>query len=173
VGAAKGLTSPDAAALNSDIGAATTGLTSLRATLDAQTAPAAMRLEIVQVVTRFRVYELLVPQVRLTIAADAVLALKPHFDDISAKLAARIAAAQAKGKDVGAAQAALTAMNSAASAADSLASPLPAQLLALTPDQYGTGTPTALQAIRTALGSARGDLKAAAQNGRNAIAALK
>jgi hypothetical protein len=173
VGAAKGLTSSDAAALNAVIGAATTGLTSLKAALDTQTAPAALRGEIVQIVTKYRVYELLGPQVRLTIAAEGVLALKPHFDDIAATLATRIASAQAKGKDVGTAQTALAAMNTAASAAGALAAPLPAQLLAFTPDKYGAGTPTALQTIRTALGKARDDLKAAAQDGRNVIAALK
>jgi hypothetical protein len=173
VGASKGLTSSDAAALNAAISAAGSGLTSLKATIDSQTALPALRLEIVQIVTKYRVYELLLPQVRLTIAADSVLALKTHFDDISSKLADRIATAQGKGKDVTAAQAALAAMNAAVADAEALVSPLPARLLALTPAQFDLTTATTLQGVRAAIGRARDDLKAATKDGRDAIAALK
>jgi hypothetical protein len=160
-------------ALEVKIGTASSGLIRLKAAMDAQAAPAAMRVEIVQIVTKYRVYELLLPQVRLTIAADSVLALKPHFDDISANLTARISNARAKGKDIGSAQTSLAAMNTAVGNAVSLASPLPAQLLALTPDQYAAGTAAVLQAMRTGLGHAAQDLKLAAQDGRNVIAAIK
>ena len=102
-----------------------------------------------------------------------MLALKPHFDQIAASLTDRIAMAQAAGKDVTSAQASLAAMNAAVTAAVALASPLPAQLLALTPAGLAGSAATVLQNARTALGAARDDLKSAAQDGRDVIADLK
>ncbi len=174
VGASKSLTSADAAALSTDIASASSGLASLKAKIDSGTSIVALKLQIVEIVTRFRVYLLLGPQVRLTIAADDVLALKPRFDGISTSLAGRIAQAIANGKDVASAQASLAAMNAAVASAEALASPLPAQLLALTPAQYnaGMGGPV-LQKARGALIEARDDLKAAAQDGRDVLADLE
>ncbi len=173
VAASKGLTPSDAAVLAGEIGADTSGLTSLKATIEGQTAIAALRAEIVEIVNKYRVYVLLGPQIRLVIAADSVLALKPHFDQIAASLTDRIAMAQAAGKDVTSAQASLAAMNAAVTAAVALASPLPAQLLALTPAGLAGSAATVLQNARTALGAARDDLKSAAQDGRDVIADLK
>jgi hypothetical protein len=64
-------------------------------------------------------------------------------------------------------------MNAAVTTAVSLASPLPAQLLALTPAAFAGSATTVLQNARTALASARDDLKAAAQDGRDVLADLK
>jgi hypothetical protein len=53
-------------------------------------------------------------------------------------------------------------MNASVAAAAGLASPLPAQLLPLTPAQYNGGTAgPILNGARTALGQARDDLKSA------------
>lgn len=172
VAAARGLTPSDATALSAEISAETSGLTNLKTAVAGQTSTAALRLEIVEIVNKYRVYVLLAPEVNLVIGADSVLALKPHFDSISAALAGRIAKARAVGKDVTSAQTSLDAMNAAVAAAVALASPLPAQLLALTPAGFATGA-TVLQSARTALASARDDLKTAAQDGRAVIAALK
>ena len=92
VAAAKGLTSSDAATLSGYIGASRSGLTRLKATLDADTRLPAVRADILRIVAGYRVYVLLGPQVRLTIAADTELALKPHFDQMAATLAGRISA---------------------------------------------------------------------------------
>jgi len=174
VSAAKGLTTSDAAALNSKIAAATSGLNALKTAIDSQTTLPALKLHVVQIVTKARVYQLMGPQVRLTDAADIVIALKPHFAGISAALAGRIATAQAKGKDVSAAQAALDAMNAAVANAASLAAPLPAKLLALTAaDFQSTAGPAALLSARTNILKARDYLKAAAIDGRNVLADLK
>lgn len=173
VDASTGLTPADAAALTSDIDAARSGLTALKTTIDGQARIAPLRAAILKIVTGYRVYVLLGPQVRLTIAADGVLALKPHFDSLSSTLAVRIAKAHANGKDVTAAQAALDAMNAAVARAQVLASPLPARLLALTPAGFTTGGAAELRTARVALVGARDYLKAAAQDGRTVLADLK
>ena len=173
VGSSKGLTSPDANRLSSEIAGEVAGLTSLRNTIDAQTRIAPLRAGLVQIVTKYRVYVLVGPQVRLTIAADGELALKPHLDQLAATLAGRISAAAAKGKDVSAAQASLDAMNAAVAAAGSLATPLPAKLLALSPDNYiSSGGATVIKNARIALVAARDHFKSAAQNARNVLADL-
>ncbi|MFI5258297.1 MAG: hypothetical protein ACHQ01_01620 [Candidatus Limnocylindrales bacterium] len=172
--ASTGLTASDASALTADIDADRSGLAALRAAIDGQRSLAALKLEIAQVVTRFRVYDLLGPQVALTIGADDVLSLQTHFDGISTTLVGRIAAAQAAGKDVAAAQAALDAMNGSVGDAVALASPLPGQLLALTPGQFSAGSASAvLTTARAHLLGARDDVKAATQAARNVLADLK
>jgi hypothetical protein len=173
VGAAKSLTSSDASSLSSIISGDKTALTALKTSVDGASTAAGLRLAIVQIVSKYRIYELVVPQVNLTIAADTALAIKPHFDQISTDLAARIATAQGKGKDVTAAQADLSAMNTSVVNAVALASPIPAALLAMTPAGYGSGSAATLQGYRTALGQARDDLKSATQDARDLIAALK
>ena len=174
VAGSAGLTSSDAAALSAEIAADRSGLAALKALIDNPGRPASLRVELVQIVSGFRIYVLLGPQVRLTVAADGVVALKPHFDSISATLADRIARAAANGKDVGAAQAALDAMNAAVANAAALVAPLPARLLALTPAGFNGGTAQAtLKSARTAILKARDLLKAAAKDGRNVLADLK
>jgi hypothetical protein len=172
VGASKGLTSPDAGRLSSEIAGEVGGLTGLRSTIDTQTRIAPLRAALVQIVTNYRVYVLVGPQVRLTIAADSELALKPHFDQLATTLAGRIAAA-AKGKDVSAAQASLDAMNAAVAGAVALATPVPAKLLALTAANYGSaGGATVIKNARIALVAARDHFRSAAQYGRSVLADL-
>jgi hypothetical protein len=174
ISASKVIASSDAAALQSEIGSATSGLTSLKAKFDADTDVTTIKADITSIATNFRVYLLVVPQANLTNAADGVLAARPKFADINTKLAAAIAAAKAAGKDTTAAQSDLDAMNASVTAAVGLAGPLPAQLLPLTPAQYNGGTAgPILTAARAALGTARDDLKSAVASAKACRDALK
>lgn len=173
VRASNGLTSSHAASLTGDIAAARSGLNGLSATLDSLTRLAPARAAILQIVNGYRVYLLLGPQVRLTIAADSELALKPHFDQLASTLADRISAAQAHGKDVRAAQTALAAMKSAVAAAAVVATAVPAKLLGLRAASYNLSSAALVKAARAAVIEARNDLKNAAQDGRGVLAALK
>ena len=162
ISASKVMTSSDAAALKSEIGSTSSGLTSLKATIDSSTDVAALKADIVKIATDSRVYVLVVPQVNLVNAADGVLAAQTKFADVNTKLTAAIAKAKAAGKDTTAAQSHLDAMNAAVTAAVGLASPVPAALLPLTPAQYNGGTAgPILASARTALGQARDKLKVA------------
>ena len=174
VSSSKVLTGSDAAALTVEIGSTRAGLTSLKATIDAETSIPALKVDIVKIATDYRVYLLVVPQVNLVSGSDAVLASQARFATLNTNLTARIAAAKAKGKDVTAAQADLDKMNAAVTAAVGLASPLPAALLPLTPAQYNGGTAGPILAnARTALGKARDDLKAAVADAKACRDALK
>jgi hypothetical protein len=174
ISASKVLTSADAAALQSEIASTRTGLTSLKATIDAETDLTALKADIARIAADYRVYLLVAPQVNLVSAADGGVASQARFADVNTRLAARIAAAKAAGKDTTAAQTALNAMNTAVANAVGLAQPLPARLLPLTPAQYNSGTagPIIIGA-RAALGQARDQIKAALASATACRDALK
>jgi hypothetical protein len=172
--ASKVMTSSDASALQGEISSTRSGLTSLKASIDSETVLLTLKADIVKIATDYRVYLLVVPQVNLVNAADGVLATQTRFAQVNTNLAARIASAKAAGKDTTAAQADLDAMNAAVAKAVSLATPLPAALLPLTPAQYNGGTAgPVINNARAALLSARDQLKAAIADANACRAALK
>jgi hypothetical protein len=172
--ASKVMTSSDKATLNGEISTTHAGLSELKTIIDNETSIPALRLDITKIATQFRVYLLVVPQVHLTNAADGVLATQAKFATINTNLSARIAAAKAAGKDTTAAQADLDAMNAADAAAIALASPIPGEILPLTPAQYNSGTAgPVLTAARANLVKAAADVKAAVADAKACRAALK
>jgi hypothetical protein len=173
VNGSKALSGPDRAALTAEIGSESTGLAGLQATIDGQRSLPTLRLEVVQIASRFRVYALLAPEVYLVASADAALALQASLTQTATALAARIGTAQAGGRDVAAAQASLNSMNGEIAAAGALAAPLPGRLLSLTAAQWNAGTAgPVVTAARAALVSARDHLRNAVKFGREVIAAL-
>ena len=172
--ASKVLTASDSAALQSEVASTKTGLTSLKTTIDSETSLPALRADITKIAVDYRVYLLVAPQVHLISAADGVITAQARFADMNTKLAARIAAAKAAGKNTTTAQTALDAMNAAVVTAVGLAQPLPAKLLPLTPAQYNSGTARPiLLSSRAALGQARDQLKAAIASAKACREALK
>ena len=174
ISSSKALTPSDAAALSAEVSSTRTGLTSLKATIDAETGIPALRADIVKIAADYRVYLLVAPQVQLTNGADSVLATQTVFAKIDTNLTARIAAAKAAGKDTTAAQSDLNAMNAAVTKAAGLAAPIPGRLLPLTPAQWNSGVagPIVSQA-RTDLVSARALLRTAEADAKACRAALK
>jgi hypothetical protein len=173
VSRSKALSGPDRAALTAEIGSESTGLVGLQATIDGQRSLPPLRLEVVQIASRFRVYALLAPEVYLVASADEALALQASLTQTATALAARIVNAGAGGRDVAGAQTSLNSMNGEIAAAGALAAPLPARLLALTAAQWNLGTAgPVLTSARAALVSARDHLRNAVKFGRAVIAAL-
>jgi hypothetical protein len=174
VSGSKVLTGSDAAALSGEIGSTKSGLSALKATIDAENSVPNLKAENARIAKEYRVYLLVGPQVRLVSAADGVVASQKVFANINTKLTNRIAAAKAAGKDTTAAQTDLDAMNAAVTQAAGLATPLPAALLRLTPAQYNAGTAgPVLKSARAALVQARDLLKSAAKDAKACRAALK
>ncbi len=174
VSASKVLSSSDAAALQSEVASTRTGLTNLKATIDAETDRTALKADNAKIATDYRVYLLVAPQIHLVSAADGVLATQTKFSTVNTNLTKRIAAAKAAGKNTTTAQTALNAMNAAVVNAVGLAQPLPAKLLPLTPAQYNSGTAgPILTSARAALGQARDQLKAAMASAKACREALK
>src|SRR5262249_10233553 len=95
------------------------GLTALRTKVAGETTAAALRDDARSMVVDSRVYILVGPQVRLTLAADVASAVTARLSGVTDKLAKAIDDAKAAGKDVSAAQAKLDDLRSQLTAASS------------------------------------------------------
>ncbi len=169
---AKHLTDADRQALLGQINADTTGLTALRTKIDNDTDLATLRADVRSIVTAYRVYVLLEPQVRLVRAADASVDLAEYFDDLATRLQSRIDAAKGAGKDVTAAQAALDDMIAKVADAKAKATPIPGQEIPLTPAGYPANRPTLVSARGTLL-QVKADYETARNDARTVVSALK
>ena len=168
------LTDADRTALQAELAADTSGLTSLRATIDGETDVSALRADVKSIVTNFRIYLLMVPKTADVIAADTELGAVARLSTLDTTLQARIDAAKAAGKDVTQAQSDLDAMNAKVAKVTPLVQGIPAAVLPLTPAQYNDGTAKPiLTSSRIGLQSGRGLLVGARADARPCIAALK
>lgn len=154
---AKHLNAGDASTLLGQISADISGLTQLKATIDAETNGANLVTELKSVVTSYRVYVEMVPKVHLVRAADWVVDVTTTIGGVEPKLQAAITA---KGNPA-AAVAAYGDLVSKVSAAQGLAGGLAGQLEGLTPAQYPTPAQATLHTDRQTLGTAASDLKQA------------
>jgi len=143
---AKNLSADHKATLLDKIDADRRGLRSLRAQIVADDDGPTFRQHAQQIVTDYRVYLLLTPQVHMTIVADAMDAAYARLDTIAGKLAAH-------GKDV-------TQLRAKIDDAKAHADPVPGHVLPLEPHGYPANKPVLDQA-RTDLKTARADLKEA------------
>ena len=147
VTSAKYLTATDRSNLLGQIGADTTGLTQLKATIDANTNPATLIPEVQSIVTAYRVYVELEPKVHLIRAADFVLQLTGTITPLEPKLQAAITAR----KLTGAAEA-YTDLAAKVAAAEQLVTGLSSQLAALVPSQYPSPAQSTLKSARQNIG---------------------
>ena len=169
---ARHLAGADRDALLNQISNDRSELTSLKATIDSDSNPTTLRAEVRRIVTDFRVYVLLEPQVRLVRALDAEQDAIARLTDVAAALKSRIDAAKSAGKDVTAAQTALDDMNAKLAAASAAVEGRAAAVIALTPSGY-PGNRSTLDAVRRAVIDAHADLVAARDAARHALQALK
>ena len=168
------LTSGDRTALEDEIDATRTGLQGLKATIDADTTVAALKIDLPKIATDYRVYLLVVPQVHLTRGADAGSAAASRLTTLAGRLQQLITFAQSQGRDVTAAQAALAAMTTDISDATGQLNGLSAKLLALTPADWNGGTAApVLNGARASETSAHDELVAARNEAKAVIAALR
>lgn len=143
---AKHLTAAHKSTLLDKISADRLGLRSLRAQIVADDDGSTFRQHAQQIVTDYRVYLLLTPQVHMTIVADAMDNAYERLDAVADKLAA-------EGKDV-------TELRAKIEDAKAHADPVPGHILPLVPHGYPDNKPVLDQA-RQDLETARADLKAA------------
>ncbi|MGO9180790.1 MAG: hypothetical protein ACLQBX_10630 [Candidatus Limnocylindrales bacterium] len=94
----KSLSDADRSALSAILSTDTSGLTSLQAKLDGETALSAVKSDLVAIVMDYRVYLLAARQVALVEGSDTVSAAMATLATVNTKLEARIAAAAAKAK---------------------------------------------------------------------------
>jgi hypothetical protein len=169
--AAPNLTTGHQASLTDILSASTSGLTTLKTTIKADTDLATLQGHCQDIVTGFRIYALVTPQVHLVIAADDLTSAADRLSQLADRIAQAITAAKAKGLDTTQAEAALAEMRSEVAAGKAAASGIVGNVLGLTPADYNAN-PKVLAPSRAALASARGHLRNAAQDGAQAVKAL-
>ncbi len=168
------LTDADRAALSSQISSTQSGLTALRNTIDHETDVTALKADIRNIATDYRVYVLVVPKTVEVIAADRLQAGYTRFENVEQRLANAIAAAKAAGKDVTQAQADYDAMASKVDEAESLLTPVVGSIINMTPADWNTGTAgPALKSARGTLLQVRGLFTGAHPDARACVADLR
>ncbi len=168
------LTADHHTALDTLIGDAKTGLATLKAKIDADTTVPSLHTDLRQVSAGFRVDRLVVRQVSLVRGDDLVAAQADRLTADAGQIQAAITAGQNAHKNEAAAATRLSAMQADIAAAQAQLSGQAGLVLALTPAQWNAGTaaPT-LNADRSAIDAARGDLASAMRAENSAVAALK
>ena len=164
--------SADRATLDSQIDATGTGLTTLKATFDADATLAKVRIDCRRVVTDERVYALLIPRIELVRAAGRVQAAAGTLKHLAGLLQAGVNAARGQSKDTTSAQGYVTDLGLKADVAAKAVAGVPAAVLPLDAAGYPGNRPV-LVGARASLDSARGALTGAIAAASSAIAALK
>lgn len=171
VNAAVHVTATDRSSLDAILSATTLGLMALETKIDADTTLVTLRADCASIVTGYRVYLLVDPQARLVVGADRALAASATLNSLAGLLQTTITQKQGAGKNVTAATSELTQLTGDIQAAQSSASPVPGQIVPLTPDGYPGNRPTLVSA-RSELATAQRDLTAGIQAAQTAIADL-
>lgn len=149
------------------------GLTALKATIDADTTVAALRTNIGKIAPDYRVYLLVVPKTHITAAADGAAKASARFVPLASELQNLINQAKAGGKDVTAAQAALDDLNAKVAQANGLIAPVVGSIMSLSPADWNNGIAgPALKSARVTIHSARALLRDARQDAHKVIVLL-
>lgn len=166
IGDAKNLTDAHRTTLTSLVDSDTSGLTALRAKIDGEQTVEAVRADERSMVVDYRIYLLVAPKVRFTIASDAEAAAIESLRGVHNMLASAIAAAQAKGEDVSAEQSELTDLQHQIDAASAAIAGKADGLLAVTPSADASAMTAAVNPVRAAVRTARQDLRTAVADAR-------
>jgi hypothetical protein len=169
---AKHLSSSHKTTLDGLISADQSGLNALRTKVAGETTPAAVKADDQHMVQDFRIYLLVGPKVRLTVAADAESAAIPELQKAADALSAAIAAAQQAGQDTTKAEADLADLNAKVSAAQAAISGQADKLLAIPPGPDANAISGPVKAVREAVKTAGQDLHKAVADAKAAKAAL-
>ena len=149
----------------------------LKTKIDADTDAATLKTDIQSITQSYRVYALVLPQVRIAAAADRAVTISTMMQILGTKLAARIQAAGAAGADVTALTATLDDLGSKISDASTEAQAAVTTSASLAPDNGDktvmASNNAALKTARTSLSTANTDLKAARKDIDTIVKGLK
>ena len=169
---AQHLSSAHKTTLSGLISADESGLSALRTKVTGETALAAVKADDQHMVDDFRIYILVGPKVRLTVAADAESVAITELRQAAGKLSAAVAAAKRAGKDTSKAEADLADLNAKVAAAQTAVAGQADKLLAIQPGPDANAITGAVKAVRGAVKTAGQDLHRAVADARAAKAAL-
>ncbi len=165
------------AAITTSVQTNSTGLTTLKAKLDADTDLSTARTDDTAITQTYRIYALVIPQGFLLASADRITTISGLMNALIGKLQTRISAAQTAGKNVTAATAAIADMQLKLTAANTEAGAIVSSVSSLTPDQGNITTSAsnkaALIAARAHVKTATADLTAARKDVSIILSTLK
>ncbi len=168
IGQMKNIPASEVSSIATEVQTEIGNLTTLKSKIDADTTVSTARADAKTITGDYRIYALVIPQASIVASSDRITTLVNMITAIQAKLQARIATAQAAGKDVTALNAALTDMTAKLSDATSQGQTAQSGVASLAPDQGNTTTAasnkSALLSARINIKTATADLKAARQD---------
>ncbi len=144
------------ASLNATLQTAVSEMTTLKAKIAADTDSAALKADIQSITKSYRIYLLVLPQGRITAAADRIMGTGTLMTELSGKLQVRLAEAQAAGKNTATLSASLADMNTKIADANVQANAAITLIANLNPDN---GDKTVFEANQKALKDARAKIK--------------
>lgn len=171
ISSATKLSTADANTLNNTVSSDTTALTALKTQLDGETTVTAAITDAQSIITGYRVYALVVPQVDLVKTADDQQVAEGKLTTLSTKLSARITAEQQKGTDVTSLLTLLSDLNAKTAAAQGISSNIETTVIALVPSDYNTNH-TVLSGDRSQLQTAQDDIQSALSDAKNIVSQL-
>ena len=148
----------DKASMSSSIQVEIASLTSLKISIDSDTATSTLKTDYQSITKSYRVYALVLPQASITAAADRVLDLVASFNTLVTKLQGFVTTAQSNGTNVSLAVTALADIAAKTADATTQANAALSEVSGLQPDQ---GATTTLDANTAALKSAQSKIKTA------------
>lgn len=173
INGAKHLAAADKATLTSLDSQDTAAMTALRTKVAGETTAAAIKADATSMVDDYRIFILVGPKVRLTIAGDAEHDAIARLQTAHDKLAGLVAKAKAAGQDTAAAEQNLADMATAITKATTDINGQVAAVLAIQPGPDGAAIRAKVAGVKAALGTGRTDLKSAVADAKKVTAFLK
>lgn len=144
--------------LNSAVGAELSTLSALKTKIEGDTDSATLKSDVQSITDSYRIFALVLPQVRIVAAADRIATIFTMMGTLGSKLQARIQAAEQAGADVTALNAALGDMSTKLNDAQTQAQ---AAISVSAPLQPDNGDKTVMASNTAALKEARTDISTA------------
>lgn len=170
---AKQLTDSHESTLHDLVATDRSGLTALKSKVAGETTLAALKDDAKSMVDDYRVFLLVGPKIRLTIAGDAEAAAIAKLREVHTKLTELVAKAKTNGEDTAAAEQDLADMKAAIDKAAADIEGQTARLLGLQAGPDGTGIRAQVASVRAALHTGRADLKTAVAEAKHVRDFLK
>ncbi len=156
VGEMKRVSDGQKSSLSAQIDAQISAMTALNAKIAADTDAATLRNDVKSIASSYRIFILIMPQIKIQAAADRINTVGDSLSTISAKLNLRITEAKNAGSDTASLEASLTDMNAKIADSKVRANAATTAASSLTPDN---GDKAKMDANHAALVAARADLK--------------
>lgn len=173
----KNVSDTEKQSISASVQANISGLTSLKAKIDADTDASTAMTDAKSITGSYRIYMLVVPQGHIAAAADRVATIVNMMTSLQVKVQARLDAEKAAGKDVSVAQGQMAVLTAAVADAGAKGQSAQGSVANLKPDQgdktVQASNTAALKSARADIKTATGDLETARKTLKSIVGSLK